>query len=87
MSLQFVPGVYAMLTYPTSYLCKPEHTMSKFMKKASKEAYGKDIEGKMLSIGNSLLVLENIHPDDTNVFTSNIIGEFENCPNNLHSGA
>ena len=46
-----------MLTYLT-YLCKPEHTMSKLMKKASKEAYEKDIEskkGKILSIGNKFL--------------------------------
>ena len=54
-NLQFVTGVYAMLTYLTSYLCKPEHAMSELMKKASKEAYGKDIKGKMLSIGNTFL--------------------------------
>ena len=53
MNLQFVTGVYAMLTYLTSYLCKPEHTMSERMKKASKEAYGKGIKDKMLSIGNT----------------------------------
>ena len=47
MNIQFVTGVYAMLTYLTSYLCKPEHTMSELMKKASKEAYGKDIRGKI----------------------------------------
>ena len=46
MNIEFVTGVYAMLTYITSYLCKPEHTMSELMKKASKEAYGKDL-GKM----------------------------------------
>ena len=49
MNIQFVTGgVYAMLTYLTSYLCKPEHTMSELMKKASKEAYGKDIKGKCI---------------------------------------
>ena len=112
-----------MLTYLTSYLCKPEHAMSKLMKKASKEAYGKDIKGKMLSIGNtflskrevstheeikrvlslpmrhsnidvlyvptglkknrtrmlkSLSTLEKMHPDDANVFASNIIDKYEN---------
>ena len=51
--MQFVTGVYAMLTCLTSYLCKPEHTMSERMKKASKEAYGKGIKDKMLSIGNT----------------------------------
>ena len=100
------------------------------MKKASKEAYGKDIKGKMLSIGNtflskrevstheaikrvlslpmrhsnvdvfyvptglkknrtrllkSLSTLEKMHPDDANVFASNIIDKYENRPDNLHS--
>ena len=32
MNSQFVTSVYAMLTYLTSYLCKPEHAMSKLMK-------------------------------------------------------
>ena len=53
VNLQFVTGVYAMLTYGTSYLCKPEHAVSELMEKASKEAYGKDIRGKMHSIGNT----------------------------------
>ena len=60
MNLQFVTGVCAMLTYPTSYLCKPEHAMSKLMKKASKEAYGKDIKGTMLSIGNTFLTKREV---------------------------
>ena len=38
-----------------SYLCKPEHTMSELMKKTSKETYGKDVKGKMLSICNTFL--------------------------------
>ena len=59
-NLQFVTGVYAMLTYLTSYLCKPEHAMSELMKKASKEAYGKDIKGKMLSIGNTFLTKREV---------------------------
>ena len=111
IDLQFVAGVYAMLTYLTSYLCKPEHAASEVMKKSSKEAYGKDIKGKMLSTGNtfltrvlslpmrhssidvlyvptglknnrtrmlkSLSTLEKMHPDDTNVFASNIIDKYE----------
>ena len=44
-----------MLTYLTSYLCKPEHVVSDLLKKASKEAYGKDIKGKMISTGNTFL--------------------------------
>ena len=35
MNVQFVTGVYAMLTYLTSCLCKSEHGMSELMKKAS----------------------------------------------------
>ena len=42
MNLQFVTDVHAILTYLTSYLCKPGHAMSELMKKASKEAYGKN---------------------------------------------
>ena len=37
MNVQYVTGIYAMLTYLTSYFCKPEHTMSELMKKVSKE--------------------------------------------------
>ena len=55
MNLQFVSGVYRMLIYLTPYLCKPEHEMSKLMKKAPKKAYGKFIKGKMYSIGNTFL--------------------------------
>ena len=49
-----------MLTYLTSYLCKPEHTMSELMQKASKEAYGKDIKGKMCDIGNVFLTKREV---------------------------
>ena len=42
MNLQFATDVHAMLTYLTSYLRKPGHAMSELMKKASKEAYGKN---------------------------------------------
>ena len=33
----------------------------------------------------SLSTLEKMHPDDTNVFASNIIDKYENRPYNLHS--
>ena len=48
-----------MLTYLTSYLCQPEHAMSKLMKKTSKEAYGKD-KGNLLSIGNIFLTKHEV---------------------------
>ena len=44
----------------TSYLCKPEHAMTEPMKKASKEAYGKDIKDKMLSFGNTFLTKREV---------------------------
>ena len=49
-----------MLTYLTSYLCKPEHAMSELMKKASKEAYGKDVREKMHSIGDIFLTKREV---------------------------
>ena len=33
VNLQFVAGIYAMLTYLTSYLCKPEHSTSELMER------------------------------------------------------
>ena len=52
MNIQFMTGIYTMLTYLTSYLCKPEHTMSQLMKKASKESYGRTVLEKLSAIGN-----------------------------------
>ena len=60
MNLQFATGVYAMLIYLTSYLYKPEHVMSDLMKKASKEADGKDIKGKMFSVVNTFLTKREV---------------------------
>ena len=54
INIQYVTGEYAIFTYLT-YLCKPEHTMSELMKKASKEAYDEDRRCKMFSIGNVFL--------------------------------
>ena len=55
MNIQFVVGVYGLLTYLTSYLCKPEKDMSELMKKASKEATNKEIRGKLSKIGDVFL--------------------------------
>jgi len=52
MNLQFVTGVYGLLAYLTSYMCKPERNMSELMKKALKEASGKDIKDKLRIVGN-----------------------------------
>ena len=60
MNLQFVTGVYGLLAYLTSYLCKPEHGMSELMKKASKEASGEDMRGKLRKIGNVFLTKREV---------------------------
>ena len=56
MNLQFVTDVYTILTYLT-YLCKPE--------KGIKEAYGKDIKGKVLSSGNTFLAKCEVSTHET----------------------
>ena len=60
MNLQFVAELYAMLAYLKPYLCQPELTMSELIKKASKEAHGRDIRGKMHSIGNIFLTKSEV---------------------------
>ena len=55
VNLEFITGVYGMLAYLTSYLCKAEHGMSELMKKASKEASGETVCGKLRKIGNVFL--------------------------------
>ena len=47
MNIQFVTGVYGLLAYLTSYLCKPEHKASELMKKAGKEASGLGLKEKL----------------------------------------
>ena len=46
LNLQFVTGVYALLTCLTSYLCKPEYAVSERMKKTSKELMEKILNVK-----------------------------------------
>ena len=60
MNIQFVIGVHGLLTYLTSYLCKPEKAMSELTKKASKEASDKSIRGKMRKIGDAFLTKHEI---------------------------
>ena len=55
-NLQHVTGIFAMLTYLTSDLCKPDHHMSELMKKPSKDAYKKNVKGKICCIDNIFLI-------------------------------
>lgn len=54
-----------MLRYLALYLCKLGHKISEYMKKASYEAYGKDIRDKMHSIGNIFLTKSEIFTYET----------------------
>ena len=56
MNLPFARVVHAMFTYLALYSCKPEHAMSEFIKKASKEAYA----NKMFSVGNTFLTKRKV---------------------------
>ena len=47
MSLQYMTGICAMLTY-SAYLCKPEHCTSESMNEASKEAYNENVTKNMV---------------------------------------
>ena len=41
-------------------LCKPEHAMSKLMKKVAKEAYDKEISSKLYSVDNVFLTKREV---------------------------
>ena len=60
MNLQFVTGLYGLLMYLTSYLCKTEHKQSELMKKAAKEASGLDLKQKLRKVGNVFLTKREV---------------------------
>ena len=51
MNLQYGTGIYALLTYLTSYLCMPEHHVI-CKENASKEAYNKKVKEKLWCFSN-----------------------------------
>ena len=55
MNILFVTGVYAVLAYLTSYLCKPEHHLWELMKKTIKEVNESGVGHKLGAIGNVFL--------------------------------
>jgi hypothetical protein len=55
MDIQYITNIWACIAYLTSYMCKPEHTMSELMKKACKEAADKNIKNKLFHIGQVFL--------------------------------
>ena len=46
--------MWACIAYITSYICKPEKTMSELMSKASNEAQDKGVAARLYHIGNQL---------------------------------
>ena len=58
-------GVYVMLTNLTSYLCKPESAMSELIKKATKEAYWKNVWEKLSTAGNVFMTTLKVSPRGT----------------------
>ena len=60
MNIQFVTGVYGLLAYLTSYLCKPEHKASELMKKAGTEASGLGLKEKLRKAGNVFLTKREV---------------------------
>ena len=55
VNIQFVNVVFAILTYLTSSLHKPEHAVSQLTRKASKESYGRNLWEKLSAIGNAFI--------------------------------
>lgn len=53
MDIQYITGVWAFVAYITSYMCKPERTMSELRRNATKEAAS--VKDKLKSIGNVFL--------------------------------
>ena len=64
MNLQYVTGMYGVIKYLTSYMCKPERTMSELMKKASKEATNKGVQDKLRAIGNVFTTKREVSTDE-----------------------
>ena len=54
MNIQFVTGIYGVIMYLTTYLCKAERSMGELMKKACKEAhFGGTISEQLRPIGQA----------------------------------
>ena len=53
MDIQYITDVWACVAYITSYMCKPERSMSELMRNASKEA--NTVKDKLKAIGNVFL--------------------------------
>ena len=52
INIQYITGIYGVIAYLTSYLTKPERSMSELMRAASKEAASLPIKEKLIKLGN-----------------------------------
>ncbi|XP_062618879.1 uncharacterized protein LOC134280486 [Saccostrea cucullata] len=52
MDIQFITNVWACIAYLTSYICKPERSMSEMMRKACKESENKSMRDALRDIGD-----------------------------------
>ena len=64
MNLQYVTGIFGVIKYLTSYMCKPERTMSELMKKASKEATNQGVQDKLRALGNVFITKREVSTDE-----------------------
>ena len=60
MNIQFVVSIYGVLAYLTSYLCKPEHSMSEFMKAAANEVSNCGVKERLKAIGNQFITKREV---------------------------
>ena len=55
MNIQFCTSIYAVIAYLTSYLCKPERSMSELMRKTAKECESENVRKVMSKVGGVLI--------------------------------
>ena len=54
MDIQIITSIWACVAYITSYICKPEKTMSDLMRKASRKASDGDISKQLYHVANQM---------------------------------
>ncbi len=54
MDIQIITDMWACIAYITSYICKPEKTMSELMRKAAKEAPQGNLSSQLYHVANAM---------------------------------
>ena len=60
LNLQFVTGIYGMISYLTRYLTMVENRMSELLKTITKEAGNEDVRAKLRKTGNVFLTKRKV---------------------------